>query len=78
MGLFTKKRADEREGIVFQVDGSGAGEDNTSPALLDWDETCAWCLEEQGVEAGEGSHGICTRHAEQVYQSYRSAPRRAR
>lgn len=25
---------------------------------------CAWCLAEQGIPAGEGSHGICKRHAD--------------
>lgn len=24
---------------------------------------CAWCLDEQGISAGEGSHGICKKHA---------------
>ena len=24
---------------------------------------CAWCLSEQGIPAGEGSHGICRQHA---------------
>ena len=24
---------------------------------------CAWCLSEQGLPAGEGSHDICTKHA---------------
>jgi hypothetical protein len=24
---------------------------------------CAWCLSEQGLPAGEGSHGICKMHA---------------
>jgi hypothetical protein len=75
VGLFTKKRVDEQEGVVFRADRSGAEEDNISSALPSWDGMCAWCLEEQGMEAGEGSHGICTRHAEQVYQSYRAAPR---
>lgn len=25
---------------------------------------CAWCLSEQGLAAGEGSHGICRKHAD--------------
>jgi hypothetical protein len=25
---------------------------------------CAWCLSEQGIPAGEGSHGICRKHAD--------------
>jgi len=27
---------------------------------------CAWCLSEQQLPAGEGSHGICRRHANQL------------
>jgi hypothetical protein len=25
--------------------------------------SCAWCLADQGIAAGEGSHGICKKHA---------------
>jgi hypothetical protein len=28
--------------------------------------TCAWCLFEQKLPAGEGSHGICREHANQI------------
>ena len=27
---------------------------------------CAWCLSEQGMPAGEGSHGICKKHANRL------------
>ncbi len=27
---------------------------------------CAWCLKEAGIEPGDGSHGICPRHAKQL------------
>jgi len=27
---------------------------------------CAWCLSEQGLPAGEGSHGICKQHANRL------------
>lgn len=27
---------------------------------------CAWCLSEQGKPAGEGSHGICKKHADKM------------
>jgi hypothetical protein len=39
---------------------------------------CAWCLSEQGNEPGEGSHGICTKHADVLLQQWqaRSAHRR--
>jgi len=34
---------------------------------------CAWCLQEQGMAAGNGSHGICSRHAEEAYAHYKEA-----
>ena len=33
---------------------------------------CAWCLAEQGIPAGEGSHGICTLHKTQVLVQHRA------
>lgn len=36
--------------------------------------SCAWCLSEQHIAPQDGeSHGICARHADQVYAAYRSA-----
>lgn len=32
---------------------------------------CAWCLCEQGIELGNGSHGICPEHAEMILREYR-------
>jgi hypothetical protein len=32
---------------------------------------CAWCLSEQGVAAGEGSHGICKKHADSFVIQWR-------
>jgi hypothetical protein len=34
---------------------------------------CAWCNAEQGREQGDGSHGICGYHREEVYQAYKSS-----
>lgn len=34
---------------------------------------CAWCNEENGEEQGEGSHGICDRHAEEQYSKYQES-----
>jgi hypothetical protein len=37
---------------------------------------CAWCLAEQGLAFGDGSHGICARHEIgllQQYQEHRAA-----
>jgi hypothetical protein len=30
--------------------------------------SCAWCLSEQGLEMGNGSHGICIQHANELLQ----------
>jgi hypothetical protein len=32
---------------------------------------CAWCLSEQGLDFGNGSHGICPQHAASLLQQYR-------
>lgn len=32
---------------------------------------CAWCLSEQGIAAGEGSHGICKQHADNFLIQWR-------
>ena len=32
---------------------------------------CAWCLSEQDLEMGDGSHGICIRHASGLLQQHR-------
>lgn len=37
---------------------------------------CAWCLSEQGIPAGEGSHGICKTHANRLLLQQRARPRR--
>ena len=37
---------------------------------------CAWCLSEQGIEAGEGSHGICAVHADWLLKQWREHARR--
>jgi hypothetical protein len=31
--------------------------------VLSVEPLCAWCLSEEGLPAGEGSHGICGKHA---------------
>src|SRR5260370_36339621 len=39
---------------------------------------CAWCLKEQGIPAGEGSHGICAfHHAHMLLQAARRRVARA-
>jgi hypothetical protein len=37
-----------------------------------WLIACAWCLQEQGLPLGPGSHGICQFHRDQLMQSRRS------
>ena len=32
---------------------------------------CAWCLAEQGLDFGHGSHGICPQHAASLLQQSR-------
>jgi hypothetical protein len=32
---------------------------------------CAWCLSEQGLDLGVGSHGICARHASWILRQYK-------
>jgi hypothetical protein len=39
---------------------------------------CAWCLSEQGIAMGEGSHGICTPHAEWLLKQWKAHGRRRR
>jgi hypothetical protein len=38
---------------------------------------CAWCLAEYGFPSGEGSHGICRRHADRLLMQF-SALRKKR
>jgi hypothetical protein len=32
---------------------------------------CAWCLSEQDIEPGNGSHGICVQHAAFLLKQWR-------
>jgi len=52
-------------------------ESTEPPTTSEWSTDCAWCLVEQGSELGEGSHGICSPHAEAVYASYQARHGRA-
>lgn len=44
--------------------------DEQTEVTTDWTTDCAWCLEEQGLEMGNGSHGICEDHSNQVRAQY--------
>lgn len=35
------------------------------------ERSCAWCLQEQGLPFGHGSHGICQQHAERALTNWR-------
>lgn len=37
---------------------------------------CAWCLSEQELPMGEGSHGICKAHANRLLLQWRERHRR--
>ena len=51
--------------------------DDLSSGSAAWrSPVCAWCLCEKGLEMGNGSHGICTQHADWLLQQHRE--RRAR
>jgi len=34
---------------------------------------CAWCMTEEGIPLGDGSHGICDEHAEQLVANLHAA-----
>jgi hypothetical protein len=44
--------------------------DNNTQLEPDPTPDCAWCMEEQGVDLGDGSHGICQPHANQITYQY--------
>jgi hypothetical protein len=74
MGFFGKKNKEEPEGFIWHDEGS-VEVVNGSGSVVVWDETCAWCLAERGIVSQSGSHGICARHEQAVYQSYRAGHR---
>ena len=37
---------------------------------------CAWCLAEAGLPPGDGSHGICPAHTEQIIMQAREYRRK--
>lgn len=44
---------------------------NIIPASL-LNPLCAWCLAEANEDPGEGSHGICEEHAQQILDAWRA------
>lgn len=62
-------RHDTQPSIIL-ADSHGMERDTEElPALT---TSCAWCNQEAGIPQGEGSHGICDYHAEQVLKSARA------
>ena len=55
--MFISQRTIEQKQEQRWVDDHLSNNSITSPL-------CAWCLSEQGIAAGEGSHGICKQHAD--------------
>jgi hypothetical protein len=72
MGLFSKKQEPQQEGFIWQDAGLPEGVDESLfQEESQWQVQCAWCLLEQGLPLGAGSHGICERHRGQVYLGHR-------
>lgn len=57
---YTIEQKQERCWIDNNLSNSG-----TPPPL------CAWCLSDMGMAAGEGSHGICKKHADSFLIQWR-------
>ncbi|HLG77067.1 MAG TPA: hypothetical protein VKV29_09605 [Chthonomonas sp.] len=72
MGLFGWGKHKELEEVEEVEPWEGVG---MSQGQV-WGTDCAWCLAEQGLELGNGSHGICDYHSAQFWQAYQD--RRAR
>ncbi len=72
---------DEREGddvaagmtvaVGREGDDAPGGEMPLGDGMVGSEVLCAWCLAEQGLAFGEGSHGICSFHAEQMLHAQR-------
>jgi homoaconitase/3-isopropylmalate dehydratase large subunit len=48
------------------------GDDNFLAGAVWQRPLCAWCLSEQGMAVGDGSHGICTAHADWLIKQWRA------
>lgn len=45
-------------------------------ALKPGSTDCAWCRDEQGIPQGNGSHGICKRHSDELRARAKERKRR--
>ena len=63
----TDAEAVDADGWTDEVeDDAPVGEMDLDDGMVETAISCAWCLAEQGLPFGEGSHGICDAHAEQL------------
>ena len=75
--MLGRGKKQESEGFSWQDEATNLGfGDSMQQETADVTAYCAWCLQEAGIDPGEGSHGICSRHAAQMYSSYRASRRR--
>lgn len=53
----------------FQSSSNQATSDDIIPDSL-LEPQCAWCMTERGEDLGEGSHGICREHADEMLRQH--------
>lgn len=70
---FSRRQKQDDSLIFSSIDEM---QDQSTNDEISYETQCAWCLSEQGKPMGNGSHGICARHAEEMVQSYQSSRRR--
>lgn len=46
---------------------------NSLEVAHEFDCQCAWCLKEAKRDLGNGSHGICAHHREEVYATFKAS-----
>jgi hypothetical protein len=61
------------QNTLTQGQARSKGESSSLPNnVMPWHKSqCAWCLAEQGLELGNGSHGICVQHAAHLLKQSR-------
>ena len=72
-GFGSSSDDDESQELVWDGGDLELDIDMSQGMFSSWEAQCANCLEEQGLPMGNGSHGICTSHAQQTLQSWRQA-----
>src|SRR5689334_4835757 len=60
--------------VMIRLDYPTPTQMPTRNQVMPWQKPqCAWCLTEQGLELGNGSHGICKQHAACLLQQWKEA-----